>query len=409
MFLYDLDNITPVDGTGTRGSFAQQGVAAALPTDAATADNRLIDPVDVTVATNRAKVTDPKNYLNRIYRPDGLQFVGDSQGIENPAISKDALRRKLQAARVFGRGNMGITSGFTGLEPFFQDLLNDKTPTVTAVDSNALLYTFGLDTGILPGMNGELVKGTIPNKAIGMKVDSLDLSVSADELSTFNFGLVSLEYLPNTNAAGTTYTKGTADTPPGAVAPTIPATGNDAFAENPDDGFVGFQAGVYANKTDLTTDDGVLLGAFDGRFSIRHNYQPDRYLRGGRGKDDRGASKFIRGNNGTIDVDFEMNIPYAHQNADAAQFFLTNTNLKGVSIEFDFNRGEGKPRAKLTIFLPQGQFIAMPDPAVTGAGEIEVPGSLRILSADAGEGASVQFGYQVPLADPIALPLQTYN
>ena len=491
MPIYGLDDISPQDAFGSHLILAQQGIAGAYPTPASTSPaDRLLPPVAANVGTNREAVTDVGMFIPRVYRASELGFTADSQGIENPTIGQSPDRAALQPARVFGRGNIVLVNTFEGLEPWLQDLMNDKSPTVEGVGSislaagadltaavtltaivnagsikfttndaadggtievdgedengttinetltfvaggdtqttssnlffgvatatpsgftigtfnavlvDAYLYTFRLGNTILPGLSAELVRGDIPNRCVGFKDDGLEFSATSDELSSFQFNCISLGYDPNTNASGATYLPGTPGNPPAAVPTTYDAASPGNFLENPEEGFVGYQAGVYFRPTPAS--DPELLGAFNGRFSMRNNYEPGNELIGGKGTYDRGARRFTRGNS-FREIDFEMNLAYSHENADLAAYFLNNTHLTDLSIDFDFRRSAGLPPARLRVNIARGQFSAIPDPSVQGGGEIQVPANLRILPTSTGATDAITIEYEVPVAKGIAL------
>lgn len=227
---------------GSRLIMAQQGRTTdyANPTDAATA---LVTAVPFTIGTNTTVETDIDRYIKRVYRFSECGIAATAQAIDNPTIGTSVDRSRPQAGAISGEGNLVLINATQGLEPLLQTLTGDRTPTVADVTGPpaALRYTFEPSNTPLPGLSMEVVKGNIPNRGIGVQVNTFEVNMSRNELSAMTFGLLALNVQANT-AAATAAT----GTPYANITDTVAATDvTTGYTENPATGFVGWSAGLF--------------------------------------------------------------------------------------------------------------------------------------------------------------------
>ena len=241
-----INSVTAQEAGGSRLIMAQQGRATdyAVPTNAASA---LAAAQAFTIGTNTTVETDLDRYIKRVYRFSECGYGATSQGIDNPTIGESVDRSRPQAGGTSAEGNLVLINATQGLEPLLQTLTGDKTPTVADVTGPpaALRYTFTPGNVPLPGLSMEIVKGTIPNRAIGVQANTFEVNMSRNELSAMTFGLIGLDSQVNT--AATTAADGTAFADITNQIDPADLTGQN-FTENPAVGFVGWSAGLFSRS-----------------------------------------------------------------------------------------------------------------------------------------------------------------
>ncbi len=256
-----IGSVNAQEAGGSRLIMAQQGrtAAYAVPTDAASA---VATAVAFNIGTNTTVEIDLNNYIKRVYRFSECGYGATSQGIDNPTIGESVDRSRPQAGATSAEGNLVLVNATQGLEPLLQTLTGDRTPTVADITGPpaALRYTFTPSNTPLPGLSMEIVKGNIPNRAIGVQCNTFEVNMARNELSAMTFGLIGLDSQVNT--AATTAADGT---PFADIANQIdPAdlTGQN-FTENPAVGFVGWSAGLFSRTPGqaANTTFGIVSGA----------------------------------------------------------------------------------------------------------------------------------------------------
>ena len=204
MPIIGIDNTTAQEAGGSRMLCVQQGRTTdyAVPTDAASA---LATAVSFNIGTNTDVETNLDRYIKRVYRFSECGLAATSAAIDNPTIGESVDRSRPQAGALSAEGNLVLVNVTQGLEPWLQTLTGDRTPTVTDITGPpaALRYSFTPSNTPLPGLGLEIVKGEIPNRAVGVQVNTLEINMSRNELSPMTFGLLGLDYQVNTAAATT--------------------------------------------------------------------------------------------------------------------------------------------------------------------------------------------------------------
>lgn len=386
-----------VSSGGTKIRIAQQGRTAnyAQPTDAATA---LVAAVSRT-GKNREVVTTPDLYIKKVYRPaPPISYTYQAQGLENPTFGQSVDRQKPQPGPVDASGDISFINIQAGLEPWLQHLTCDKTPTVALVQSSstALRYTFTPDNNSLELLTMEIVKGTLPDRSFGVQPNQLSFNLTRNELSTFTFSCLGLDYQLNT--AGNTAAAGSA-TPASAgittprtipVVAEMPATG---FAEIPSRGYPGWAARMLNGAGDS-------IGGSQASFTYNNNFSIAGELIG-----TQGAARVVREENTFREVSAQLTLPYSRENRGMAYDFIENSDNGPLTIEFRFPIS-GEQTRRLAFVFGNSIFEEMPEPAVGGSGEIQNPINLRLLPSSTGANDIVRVEYDVLITE--ATQLQQY-
>ena len=387
-----------ISGGGTRIIVAQQGRTEdyAKPTDAASA---LADPVAFTNATNILPQTIIDRYIKKIYRVSNLSYKGNIALLENPSIGSSVDRQKGQAGAKDTSGDMTIINVVEGLEVWLQTLTGDRSPTVAAIASTqSLRYTFTPSNTPLPGLTAEVLRGVIPERHIGIQANQLSFSMARNDLSSFVFSLLGLNFQENTaattDAAGTPIPAADGTTKVRTIPTVAPADLSAAtFEEILNLGFPGWSSRI------IDDSDTAILGSA-ASFTYNNNFAISGDLIG-----TQGASRVVRPEGSFREISAEVTIPYTRDSLTSVYDFIESSDGGQITLEFRLLAPDGQTR-RLAFIIGNFTFEELPSPDITSGGEVGNPITMRILPSDPGANDIVSIEYDVPIAK--ATQLQTY-
>ena len=226
--------------------------------------------------------------------------------------------------------------------------------TITAQDTSAFVSFTPQDLELVCFWTAEFSKGSVPNIYNGLIMQEATIDISRDSLVNFDCSMLGRRGYLYRNLAG--------DTGPTAE-PTSPGSGVEKASP---DTYGGWQANLTAENTDISIAVQEMTLTVNQNLSYTNvlgdQFQPTAPAR---------ETKRL--------VQLEATVLYSNQN-DYSEYFESNRVLPNVKLRFE-QTGLGAYPYYFELQIPEAQFTADPDPAVSDPGVIPQTLTLKAVKS----------------------------